>query len=113
MSQQTYTIRFEGISPAEANLYASELRDTLLDVGPDITVDQKRDNTATQDFGATLVLILGTSAVTAIATAIGEWIKLHHSTTLTIEDADGRKYTATNVSGKASIKTIQDFLEKK
>ncbi|GCE21303.1 hypothetical protein [Dictyobacter kobayashii] len=71
MDQQTYIINFDNVSGAEANIYASELRDVLLDTSSDIEVERRRDNPHTQDFGATLVLILGTPAILATAKAVG------------------------------------------
>lgn len=69
--RQQYTLMFENGSVADANLWASELKDYILDVTSDVAVEQRRDNPYAQDFGSTLVLILGTSTVTAVATALG------------------------------------------
>ncbi len=111
MDQQTYIIKFEDISAAEANRYASELRDKLLDATPDIQVDQRRDDSRTQDFGATLVLILGTPAVIAIAKAIGNWLQLRNSASLTIEK-DGQ-VIAKNIKSKDAARLAELFLTKK
>lgn len=71
MKASTYTIRFEGGDLAEANAYAEELRDTLLEAASDkdvkVDVHVRRDDPTTMDFGGTLVLVLGTPAVLAIA----------------------------------------------
>lgn len=108
MSQQAYVITFEGTSPAEANRYTSELRDVLLDVSPDIQVERRRDNPHTQDFGTTLVLILGTSSATVIARAIGDWLKLRNSASLTIETTDGRMHIQ-NITSKDAAR-LADLL---
>lgn len=110
MEKQMYTIKFEGISAAEGNRYASELRNMLLDATPDAEVDQRRSDTRTQDFGATLVLILGTPAVIAITRAIGNWLQLRNSASLTIEK-DGR-VIAKNISSKDAAKLAELFLTK-
>ena len=65
MDEQTYIITFDTVSAAEANHYAEELRQALLDASPDVEVHRRRDDPHTQDFGSTLVLLLGTPAVTA------------------------------------------------
>jgi len=74
VDQQTYIITFDNVSDADANRYASELRNILLDISSDIEVHRRRNDPSTQDFGTVLILILGTSSVTAIATAIGDWL---------------------------------------
>jgi hypothetical protein len=67
MDELTYTIEFEGVALADANRYADDLRDILLDASPDVRVMVKRDDPSSMDFGGTLILMLGTSAVVAIA----------------------------------------------
>jgi hypothetical protein len=90
VDQHIYMVTFDGVSSADANRYADELRNILLDATPDITVQRRRDDPRTQDFGATLVLILGTPAVAAVATAIGNWLKLRNSASLSLTTADKR-----------------------
>jgi hypothetical protein len=99
MAQQMYIIRVDGVSPADANRYADELRNALLDATPDITVQRRRDDPRTQDFGATLVLILGTPAVVAAVTAVGNWLKLRTSASLTFETAD-KHVVVQNITSK-------------
>jgi hypothetical protein len=111
LDQEIFTIKFEGVSAAEANQYASELRNTLLDAIPDVKVDQRRDDIRSQDFGATLVLILGTPAVIAISKAIGNWLQLRNSASLTIEN-DGR-VIARNITSKDAAKLAELMLTKK
>jgi hypothetical protein len=112
MDQVTYTIKFDGVHSAEANRFASELRNFLLDATSDVKVDQKRDDSQTQDFGSTLVLILGTSSVTIIARAIGNWLQLRNSASLTIETSD-KKIIATNITSKDAANLTEIFLANK
>jgi hypothetical protein len=112
MDQRTYIIKLNDVSTAEANVFASELRDTLLNAAPEANVSQRRDNPLTQDFGTTLVLLLGTSSLTAIAKAIGNWLQLHNSVSLTIEDAE-RKIIAQNITRKELYQLTELFLTKK
>src|SRR5260370_22026576 len=88
VDEQTYIITFDNVSAADANRYAEELRQALLDASPDVEVHRRRDDPHTQDFGATLVLLLGTLAASAIATAIGNWLALHNRASLTIKRSD-------------------------
>lgn len=89
MDQQTYIITFEGVSHSDAQRYAEELQDTLLDATPDITVQRRRESPLTQDFGATLILILGAPAVVAVVKAVGDWLIRRNSASLTWKTADG------------------------
>src|SRR5215470_5260866 len=103
MEQQTFTISFEGVSQAAANRYASELRNVILDATTDVEVERKRDDPRTQDFGATLLLALGTSAIPAIVKAIGDWLALHHKVGITIKTAKG-EVIATNLTTHDAMK---------
>ena len=89
MNQQTYIITFEEVVPSDAQRYAEELRDVLLDTIPDITVQRRRENPLTQDCGATLILILGAPAVVAVVKAVGDWLIRRNSASLTWKTADG------------------------
>jgi hypothetical protein len=111
MYQATYIISFDGVGVAEANHYAGELRNFLLDATPAIGVDQKRDDSRTQDFGGILVLVLGTSSVTAIVKALGSWLQLRSSASLTIETHD-RKIIARNITAKDAARLSEPFLQK-
>ncbi len=62
MNKQTSIITFDDVSAADANRYAEELRQVLLEASPDVEVHRRRDDSHPQDFGATLVLLLGTPA---------------------------------------------------
>jgi hypothetical protein len=108
MDQQTYIIVFEGVSPADANRYAEELRNVLLNTTPDITVQRRRENPYTQDFGATLVLILGTPTAAAVVTAVGNWLKLRHSASLTWKTAD-EQIIVQNITSKNATE-LAEFL---
>ena len=113
MDQQSYSITFDDISPADANRYADELREILLDASPDVSVERKRDNPLTQDFGATLVLALGTPAAVAIARAIGNWLALRRgSISIETEKGEITKITATNLTNEAQLKVLEIFAEK-
>lgn len=111
MEQQVYVIRFNGATAAEADRYAQELRDTLLDATPNAKVDRRQDTPHTQDLGTTLVLILGTPAVTAIAVALGNWLKLRNSASITIEKDE--RVIAKNITSKDAARLAELFLAKK
>jgi hypothetical protein len=112
MDRHTYIISFAGISDADANRYASELRGILLDTVTDIQVEQRRDDPRTQDLGTILVLILGTSSVTAIAKAVGDWLKLRNSASLTVKTSEGY-ILMNNVTSKDATKLAELLTPKK
>jgi len=87
----------------------------ILDASADVEVKRRRDNPHTLDFGATLVLILGTPTATAVTTAvaqaIGNWL-LRHRGDITIERENGKitKISGTNLSTSQQLKLINDVL---
>jgi hypothetical protein len=112
VERQTYTITFDNVSDADANRYASELRNILLDATSDIEVERKREDPLTQDFGSILLLVLGTPAVPAIVKAIEDWLSLRHKVGITIKTAEG-EIIATNLTSKDAMKLAERFLPKK
>lgn len=112
MDERRYMITFDDVSAAEANRYAQELRNALLDSSPDIKVDRKREDAYTQDFGATLILVLGTPAAIAVAKAIGDWLKLRNSASLTIKNSKGQA-TAKNITSRDAAELFKFFLDEK
>jgi len=109
MSEQTYLLSFEGVSAAEANQYAEELREALLDATTGIAVQRQRENPLAQDLGATLVLIMGTPALVAAVNAIGNWLQKRRSASLTIVTAEN-KIVAENLTNKDAAHLLQLFL---
>ena len=109
MSEQTYVIKFESTSTAAANRYADELREAILDASSDVQVTLKKDDPSTMDFGGTLVILLGTPAVIAIAKGIGNWLKRRNTACITIEAPDGR-VIARNISSKNAARLAEMFI---
>lgn len=100
--RQQFVIRFEDLSAAEAGDRAASLRETLLDASPDLSVEVKKSDAATMDMGATLVLVLGTPAVIAIAKGIAAFLARERAGTLVIEQ-DGRVLFKGNSSDAAKV----------
>ncbi len=111
MSQQTYLITFEGISPADAQRYTEELRSALLNAVPDITVQRRREHPYTPDFSATPVLTLGTPTVIAIVRAVGDWLMLRNRASLTWKNADER-LSILNITSKNATEFAQFLLSR-
>jgi hypothetical protein len=71
----------------------------LLYASSDVEVHHRSDDPRTQDFGATLVLLLGTPATGAVITAVGNWLTLRHRASVTIKTAAG-EMVVQNISSK-------------
>jgi Effector Associated Constant Component 1 len=74
MSTESVIVRFPNASSAEGNRFAGSLADALRDVDRGIVVDRQRERPDTQDFGASLAVVLGTAAATAVAKGIAGWM---------------------------------------
>ncbi len=109
MNEQTYLLSFHGVSEAEANRYAEDLREALLDSTDKIVVQRQREDPLAQDLGATLVLIMGTPALVAAVNAIGNWLQKRHSAQLTIVTAEN-KIVAENLTNKDAANLLHLFL---
>jgi len=108
MANRTFVLKFENTSVANANRYAEDLRRTLLDADPQIEVNRQRDDESAQDFGATLVLVLGTPAVIALAKALHDWSTRNNAVSITIED-NNRRLIAKNLESKAVPAIVEAF----
>jgi hypothetical protein len=103
-----FTLSFEGLDGAEGNNAAQSLKDTIVDLGErDLSVTIKKDRESTQDFGATLVLVLGTQAAIAIASGIAAWMRRRADmTTVIIRDKHGNEVLKYNGEAKYLDKLI-------
>jgi hypothetical protein len=109
MDQNTYIITFDNDSVADANRWASELKEVFLDAISDVEVEQRRDNPYSQDFGATLVLILGTPAIITGAKVLGNWLILHRQVSITIKTPQG-EVVGTNLTSNDALKLAELLL---
>jgi len=111
MDQQTYIVTFEGVSDFDAQRYAEELQDALLDASPDITVQRIRENPLAQDFGAALILILGAPAVVAAVKAVRDWLLFRDNATLKWKNADG-ELVVEGINSKNAAELAQLLVKK-
>ena len=93
-------IKFEGVSAAEANQAAAALRDILLDrAGDEAQVRLEKERLDTQDAGSTLVLILGSSSVVAVAQGLSLFIS-RFKERIVIRTPEGAEVIATGVAAR-------------
>jgi Effector Associated Constant Component 1 len=106
-------ISFSDTDMATANEWAGELEESLAEDTPDLSVTRLREDPHTQDFGATLVIILGSTAVTALAKGIASWLARRQDAQLRLKrtTSDGQVHEIT-VRGQPSARTeriVTDF----
>lgn len=99
MDKQEIEITFPDVSPDVANMLAeslaAELGREVKDEGRPVQPRVVRTDPTAQDFGATLVLVLGTPAVLILAKAIRDWAKRTDRGTISVNGA-----TITNVNSR-------------
>ena len=75
MSEHTVQIKFPEKALADAGELADQLEAEIKMIGDNVTVRRLREDANNQDFGSTLVLVLGSAAVVEIAKGIAAWIR--------------------------------------
>jgi hypothetical protein len=100
MPTEPLIITFPDASVAEGNRLAGTLADTLSDSGPSITVDRHRERADTQDFGATLAVVVGTAAATAMAKGIASWLARNSGARIEIRRGNKVILSATHLDSK-------------
>jgi hypothetical protein len=98
----TYVVRFDRATAADANRYADDLRQNLLRQLPDADVQRDRRDQESQDFGSSLVIILGTPTVVALARALHAWLTRNNAASLRIETKEGTLVAANLNSADAA-----------
>ena len=103
-------IRFPDIGLAEANMLAESLRDEIGDAAPGTIVERSRDDPTTQDFGATLTVLLVSPAVVAVARGIEAWIQKYRDVEIEIAMPKDLRISAKRITVHSSRKIIADVL---
>ncbi|MFI9061752.1 hypothetical protein ACIGQE_07750 [Streptomyces sp. NPDC053429] len=113
-ARQELRVSFADVDLATANQLAEDLQEALAEEAPDAT--RQREDPLSQDFGATLVIILGSTAVTALAKGIAKWLARRQDARVQLKRTmtDGRVIDIL-IDGQATRRTerlIIEFLEK-
>jgi Effector Associated Constant Component 1 len=106
-------ISFPGVSDAEANKLAGSLSLVLRETDQSVSVGQRRANPESQDFGATLAIILGTPALVAVAKGIATWLARNSGTNIEIHAPDGTSVKVTHAGGCDIARTVAAALSGK
>jgi len=107
MGTDLFTVRFPNVSAADANRYAVDLSETLRELERGIVVEQRRDRSETQDFGATLTIVLGTASVTAVANGIAAWLRRNSGARIEIDSRGA--VVARNLDSRDAAKIAAAF----
>jgi Effector Associated Constant Component 1 len=108
-------ISFSGVDLAAANDLAGDLTEWLTEDVPDLSINRVREDERAQDFGATLVLILGSTAVTALAKGIAKWLARRQDAKLhlkrTAKNGQTRELTLEGQPSGRTEQIIADFFK--
>jgi hypothetical protein len=86
----TVILSFTGTTADQRSHYANDLKNSLLDISPGLHVERRRERGDSQDFGGTLVLVLGTTAVNALAHGIAAWLRRNAGARIDVNKANGK-----------------------
>lgn len=106
------TIDFPGASLAEGNRLAGSLAEALRDATPDVGVERQQLCANTQDFGASLAVIMGTAAATALAKAVATWLARNCGARIEIRRAGEVLLVATHLDSKDVPRIAEAFAPK-
>jgi hypothetical protein len=103
-----FIISFEGVSVGEANRLAQDLENELK--RNSVHVSRGREDVSSQDFGGTLIMLLGTPAVVAVAHALHAWAVRKNASALRIESGD-HKLIAKDIESKDAARLVEAFAQ--
>jgi hypothetical protein len=104
--QRTAVLSFDGATQDEGNRYAADLKDFLADIDARVHVEHRRERTDSQDFGTTLVLVVGTAAVNTLARGIAAWPQRNSGARITVKHANG-ELVAKGLDSKDVARLVQ------
>ena len=82
-------ISFDDVELGRANQLASSLRAALEEEADGCEVSVVRSEAGTMDFGSTLVLVLGSCTLQALATGVANWLAMKPEAAITLRDERG------------------------
>jgi Effector Associated Constant Component 1 len=82
--ESRFQIAVKGATPAESQRLAQELAANLKFADPGVSVDREKDSAETLDLGATLAVVVGSAAVTALAKGIAAWLAKRQTAEISI-----------------------------
>jgi hypothetical protein len=108
----SFILSFSDVTTADGNRFAGSLASSLREADPNVSVERLRERADTQDFGASLAVILGTAAATAIAKGIATWLARNSGAKLEIRRNGKLVLSASQIDSKDVPKIAAAFAEK-
>ncbi len=105
-----FELSFEGEDSADANILAQRLKEDLAEALPDAVIERKKPSQDTMDFGATLVLVLGTPVAVVAAKAITEFLRRNSGVKLVLS-SDG-SIIAEHLDSKDAARIVEAISRK-
>ena len=109
MSDTPLVFSFGNSTTAQGNQFAGSLAETLHALDPGIQVQRLRERADTQDFGVSLAVILGTTAVTALAKGMASWLARNSGATIVIH-REGQVVMTANHLDSADVPKLAEAL---
>jgi len=109
MPSEIFTITLSGLSDREQEQAATELARAIKQSDHSTTVERRSDNATAMDFGASLVVILGSGAGIAVARGIQSWMGRWKNVEITLSDKH-RKVGIKRISSEDAIRAIELFM---
>jgi hypothetical protein len=111
MQSDPLLITFAGTSTAKGNRLASSLVEALRDLDPGIVAARHREQSDTQDFGASLAVILGTTAVTTVANGLVAWLARNSGARIEIRRKHRLILTASDLNSQNVSKNVSQVVK--
>jgi hypothetical protein len=114
-ADNTVLITFAELDAASANQLVTELAEFLNEDAPAVSLSRIREDPDTQDFGATLAVVLGSTAVSALAKGIAHWLARRQDAKIHLRRKDKAGATIeVTIEGQSSSRAeriVKSFLE--
>lgn len=114
MADVQVLVAFPAADRAAANTLAGDLREHLARDRATSTVQRVRQDPLEQDFGATLAIVVGSAAGTALARGMATWLARHHDVEVHLRRTDpeggARELTVRGRPSAGTERIVTEFL---
>jgi hypothetical protein len=107
----TFELTVKGATPAESQRLAQELAASLKLTDPSVDIDRQKESAETLDLGATIAIVIGSAAATAVANGIRIWLTKRQAAEISITK-DGQ-VKGTGITSADAVRIAQIILGSK
>ncbi|MFF0488350.1 hypothetical protein ACFYTQ_04935 [Nocardia sp. NPDC004068] len=113
MTDHSITFSFADTDASEADALAGDLTESLREQLPEVSVTRTRTDKQNQDFGATVVAIVGAPFMAKLAGGIAKWLARRSDAKLHMRrvDMDGKEVEV-SVNGRLGARQTEKLIEK-